>query len=140
MFITSELRILYKLYLIWSQEMSDLISKICSIPKDFHTYQNKSIFQLFTESGYLEQPKSVTKEKLMEHLASNPDLIQNWENYSSDKHYFPAWYFLQKDSVWIVGYSSVPSQERKQTFTSAVEACAEFILHELDQWWERRTR
>jgi hypothetical protein len=116
--------------------MSNIISKVCSIPRDFHFYQNKSITQLFNESGYLEQPNAVTKESLIDHLIANPDLINDWENYSSDKRYSPAWYFLKNNSEWIVGYSGTPSQEQKQTFTSGSDACAEFILRELKQFAE----
>jgi hypothetical protein len=65
--------------------MSNVLSKVCSIPRDFYSSQNKSIIQLFNESGYLEQRDLATKEKLMEHLMANPDLINDWENYSSDK-------------------------------------------------------
>jgi len=120
--------------------MSNLISKICSIPRDFYSDQNKSTIQLFNESGYLEQRDLVTKEKLMEHLMENPDLINDWENYSSDKRVSQGWYFLKDESQWIVGYSSVPSQEQKTFFTSGIEACAEFIIHELKEWTEHSPR
>jgi hypothetical protein len=120
--------------------MSNVLSKVCLIPRDFYSHQNKSVIQLFNESGYLEQRDLVTKEKLMEYLMANPDLITDWENYSSDKRYSPGWYLLKDQSQWIVGYSSVPSQEQKTFFTSGTEACAEFILHELEEWTEHRTR
>lgn len=120
--------------------MSNILSKICSIPRDFYTYQDKSVIQLFSESGYLENPKSITKERLMDYLEANPDLIKDWENYSSNKRVSQGWYFLEEKPKWIVGYASVPSQEYKQAFNSAVEACSEFILHELEEWAKHATR
>ena len=119
--------------------MFDIISKVCSIPRDFHFYQNKSITQLLQESGYLEQPEAVTKERLIEHLTANPDLLIDWENYSSDKRYSPAWYFKQENSEWIVGYFD-QRREREQVFSSGFEACAEFILYELKEFAKRATR
>jgi len=101
---------------------------------------NKSVIQLFNESGYLQQSESVTKERLINYLEENPDLTKDWENYSSDKRVSQGWYFLKDKSEWIVGYSSVPSQEHKQTFASSTEACTEFILHELKELAEHATR
>ena len=120
--------------------MSNPISKICAILKDFYSHQSKSITQLFNESGYVEKPELVTKESLIEHLTTNPNLVKEWENYSSDKRVGQGWYFIKDKSQWTVGYSSVPSQERRQTFASAFEACAEFIIHELREWAEHVTR
>ena len=113
--------------------MKDVISNICSMARNFYKDGSKSIIQLFQESGYLDLTEHVTNEKLMEYLATHPDLVHDWEIYSSGKRYSPAWYFMQFESDWVVGYSSTPSQERKQVYSSGVEACAEFILHEL---WE----
>lgn len=120
--------------------MSNTISKVCSIPRDFHTQQTKSINQLFNESGYLEQPEVVTKEKLIDHLKANPDLIDDWENYSSDKRISQGWYFMKDKSEWIVGYTGTQSQEQIQAFSSSFESCAEFILHELKEFAEHATR
>jgi hypothetical protein len=96
--------------------------------------------QLFNESGYLEEPSLVTKDRILNHLADHPDLVKDWENYSSNKRYSPGWYFLKDKSGWVVGYSGTPSQGQKKIFTSDVEACAEFILHELKVWAEHTLR
>ena len=116
--------------------MSDVISKVCSLPKDFNNQNTKSMEQLFIESGYLEKAGVVTKEKIISYLTANPDLISNWEMYSSDKRYSPAWYFQKDKTDWIVGYFSNPSQEQQSIFQSKFEACAEFILHELKDFAE----
>lgn len=120
--------------------MSTVIAKICSMPKDFHSHTDKNIIQLFNETGYLKEPKIVSKEALIEYLENNPELIKEWEKYSGDKHYSSSWYFLNNDPEWIVGYASVPSQEQKRVYQSRFEACAEFILHELEMFAEHATR
>jgi hypothetical protein len=120
--------------------MLTVISKICSIPKDFYDHKHKNISQLFIETGYLREKKIVSKEALIDYLEDNPELITEWENYSADKRYSPSWYFTSKDSEWIVGYASVPSQEQKMIYQSKFEACAEFILHELEEFAEHATR
>jgi len=63
------------------------------MPKDFHLFGNKSMNQLFKESGYLEKPNLVTKETLTFHLIANPELVSDWENYSWIKEFF-------KDSIF----------------------------------------
>ena len=119
--------------------MSDVISRICSMPKDFHLH-NKSMNQLFNESGYLTETVLVTKEAIMAYIMVNPDLIKDWENYSSDKRVSEGWYFLQEKSEWAVGFAGSPSQKQKFVFTSSFEACAEFILRELREFAEHATR
>jgi hypothetical protein len=111
--------------------MSNVVSKIYSMPRDFHLLGNKSMIQLLIESGYLNEIQLVTKETISTYLAENPDLIIDWENYSSDKRVSKGWYFLKRGSDWIVGYSGSPSQEQKLLFSSEFEAYAEFILREV---------
>ena len=111
--------------------MSNVVSKICSMPRDFHLLGNKSMIQLLIESGYLNETQLVTKETISTYLAENPDLIIDWENYSSDKRVSEGWYFLKRGSDWIVGYAGSPSQEQRLVFSSELEACAEFILREV---------
>lgn len=120
--------------------MSEIIVKVCAMPRDFRNRGHKSMNQLFNESGYLKQPEAVTKERLTDYLRANPDLINDWENYSSDKRVSKGWYFVKDQSEWIVGYAGVPGQNQKQTFTSGFEACAEFILQELKEFAEHATR
>lgn len=118
----------------------DIIQKVCAMAKDFYSKSDKSIWQLFTESGYLKNPKIVTREALVGFLTANPDLIESWQIYSGDKRTEPSWYFLRSNAEWIVGYASVPSQEKRMVYQSKFEACAEFILHELEMFAEHATR
>ena len=111
--------------------MSNVVSKICSMSRDFYSLKNKSIIQLLIESGYIDETQLVTKEAILIYLAENPDLIPDWEIYSSDKRVSEGWYFLREGSDWIVGYAGNPSLKQRLVFSSGFEACAEFILREV---------
>lgn len=119
--------------------MSGLISRICSMPKDFHSLGNKSMNELFIESGYSMAPSQVTKDALIAHLSANQELITEWENYSSDKRVSEGWYLLNDKPWWIVGYAGSSNKENRYSFESGIEACAEFILRELKQFTEHTT-
>ncbi len=90
------------------------------------------MIQLLIKSGYLNKIQLVTKETILTYLTENPDLIIDWENYSSDKRVSEGWYFLKRGSDWIVGYAGSPSQEQRLLFSSEFEAFAEFILREVN--------
>ena len=54
--------------------MSEIIVKVCTMPRDFRKHRHKNMNQLFKESGYLEQPAAVTKQKLYRSSDSKPRL------------------------------------------------------------------
>jgi hypothetical protein len=110
------------------------------MPRDFYLHGTKSMNQLFNESGYLEKSKFVTREALIGCLEKNPELMRDWENYSSDKRVSQGWYFLKEKDQWVVGYVGAPSQEQRHLHASKFEACADFILHELSEFAEHATR
>lgn len=120
--------------------MPDVLQKICSMPKDFYSQQNKSMSQLFRESGYLENSNLVTKDALLIYLSTRPDLMEAWEYYSSDKRVSRGWYFTKSEDGWVVGYISTPGKEQRHKYTSKHEACSEFILHELLEFAEDEAR
>ena len=116
--------------------MSDVISNICSIARDMKMYRNKSMIQLFKESGYLEYTSSIITEEIKQYLADHPDYINDWIIYSSDKRTSEGWYFLQEGSDWIVGYLQETLNDyvriREEKFNSSFEACAIFIIKEIN--------
>jgi hypothetical protein len=103
------------------------------MPKDFISLGNKSMVRLLAESGFLEQRAKVRKDEIIEFLRTHPDFIESWEGYSQDKRSSSGWYLLHEDKIWTVGYFSVGGKKKEQRYTSGFEACAVFILYELDQ-------
>jgi hypothetical protein len=113
--------------------MIDVISKICLMPRDFKVSGNKSMIQLLKKSGYLGHENDVTRDNVVRFLISPPDLIEDWGIYSFDQRISTAWYLLHEDPVWIVGYLNSGMREKESRFTSGFEACAVFIINELER-------
>jgi hypothetical protein len=113
--------------------MSDVISKVCSMPRDFKVSRNKSMIQLLKKSGYLEHKNDVVKDEVIKFLKNHSDLVEDWQIYSLDKRTSTGWYLLHEDSVWTVGYLNIGGREKEYKFTTGFEACAVFIIYELEQ-------
>jgi hypothetical protein len=84
------------------------------------------------ESGYREARPMLTREDLSAHLARHPKLVLDWLRYSEDKRTSGGWYLIHPASGWVVGRLGGSEQEREIRFGSGPDACAEFILRELD--------
>ena len=113
--------------------MAGFISKICSMANDFKTSGNKSMIQLLKESGYKDHEKHIARHEIQKFLEIHPALIDSWEGYSLDKRCSSGWYLVHENSEWIVGYYKSGGKENEQTFQSGFEACAVFILNELER-------
>ena len=83
--------------------MTDILSKVCSIPRDFKTSGNKSVAQLLKESCYLGNSMVLKQEMLIEFLDRNPKFIEDWAAYSIDKRTRGGWYFITNDNQSVVG-------------------------------------
>ena len=113
--------------------MSDALSKVCSMPNDFMTSANKSMVQLLKDSGYMWHKDEVTQDEIIKFLKAHPDHTESWEGYSADKRSSTGWYLLREGNIWTVGYFNIGGKEREQRFNSSFEACAVFILNELEE-------
>lgn len=54
--------------------------------------------------------------------------------YSDDKRTSGGWYFLRRGHRWIVGRLESQPRPDEREYDSQFEACAHFILLELDFW------
>jgi len=114
--------------------MLDTVFKVCSMPRNFKASGNKSMIQLLNESGYGEHKNSIAQDDIMRCLVSRSDLVEDWEVYSEDKRTSAGWYLLHEESVWTVGYArSGGGREKEHKYSSGLEACAVFIINELEQ-------
>ena len=90
--------------------------------------------QLLVESGYCAHPESVTSDAIQTVLRSSIHFIQDWLDYSADKRTSTGWYFTEGlangERTYFVGY--YPGADKMQ-YTKIEEACASFILHEINQ-------
>jgi hypothetical protein len=116
------------------KQTSHIVSKVCSIPRDFHICTNKSMVQLLKESGYPGSRDSITKEEIIRALKTNQDFICDWLDYSDGQRISSGWFFQYRNSEnWVVGYFNGNYFEKEQVFTSGYEACAVFILTEVER-------
>jgi hypothetical protein len=84
------------------------------------------------QTGYRELRPTLTPQMLSGYLARHSGRVSEWLHYSQDKRTSGGWYLLQLSSEWLVGRLGGPDSERELRFASGPEACAEFILRELD--------
>jgi hypothetical protein len=76
------------------------------------------------ESGLLERV-----------LRQHPEMINGWLRWVEDKRWSPAWYFTADDDHYVVGYFSTDKSECKsEIFEDRYQACAAFIIHELEDF------
>jgi hypothetical protein len=107
----------------------DQVDAICRIPQ---TLGRRSLAELVVETGYRELRPTLNGQDLADHLARHPGLVLDWLRYSEDKRTSGGWYLLHPSAEWVVGRLTGPEHGRELRFRAGPEACAEFILRELD--------
>jgi hypothetical protein len=107
----------------------DRLEAICRIP---HALADHSLGDLIAETGYRELRPALTRDLVVGYLAAHPKLVLDWLRYSENKRTPGGWYLMRTGARWVVGRLGGSEQERELRFGSGPEACAEFILRELD--------
>ena len=102
---------------------------VCRIPQ---ALADRSLRDLVDETGYRDLRPALSREAVAAHLAKHPKLVLSWLRYSEDKRTSGGWYLMHPSSGWVVGRLGGSEQERELRFGSGPDACAEFILRELD--------
>ena len=110
---------------------SDRLDAICRIPQALAT-SKRSLRDVVSDSGYRGLRPELTRENLTAHLARHPKVVLDWLRYSANKRSAGGWYLMHPEAAWVVGRLGGSEQERDLRFGSGPEACAEFILRELD--------
>jgi len=110
----------------------EIARRVYYIPSEFHRRGDVSVVALVEESGYDNTNTSSLRQAIEQQLRARPALIEDWLGYSADKRTSRGWYF-QDDPVPIVAYfESGVGRSREQRFTDRAQACAEFIMRELE--------
>ena len=107
----------------------DRLDPICRIPE---ALPRRSLRDLVDETGYRDLRPTLSRDDVASHLVRHPKLVLDWLRYSENKRTSGGWYLVHPSSGWVVGRLAGPEQERELRFGSGPEACAEFILRELD--------
>jgi hypothetical protein len=94
-----------------------------------------SMQSLLAESEYCDLRTVMTRAALVELLESHSQLIDDWLRYSEDKRTTGGRFLRGKPPLWEVGRLDDRQHEVDLAcFPSASEACAEYVLRELDFW------
>ena len=111
--------------------MESVYKKICSIPQNFLAVKNISIKQLIKESGFDENIEKIKLDELANFIKLNPNYVDSWLQYSSDKRTSSGWYFSKTNDKYLIGYLNSYKNEKVEEYDSVYNACANFILREL---------
>jgi len=122
-----------------SQAMAPSFEQVATICRIAHDHslrpEGKSLRELLMASNYRQLRPDISAEILCGYLADHPEVVTQWSMYSEDKRTSGGWYFLNYGRAGTVGRLG-PRATRidERHYGSAVEACAHYILEELDFW------
>lgn len=85
----------------------------------------KSVVTLLREARYFDRHTELSEDAIRAHLATNPELVEDYITYSADKRTGSGWYLIEDGTVGY--YPCGPEMTHKDIVT----ACAEFIVREL---------
>lgn len=112
--------------------MADLIFKLINIAKEFSQKHTVSIYELLQKTSYLKVAGQISEQDLYEGLATHPDFVSDWLEYSENKRTDGGWYFKLSDrNKYLVG-SVNESGITETEYDDKIEACAVFVKQELD--------
>lgn len=110
-----------------------MLNDVINIPKKLRE-QNTSFYKLLEKSGYFEFFSRINEVEILGQLNINPELVQQWMQYSDDKRITSGWYFTQdKDLQYVVGYHPRIIGTTPSKFNNIKEACAAFIKIEIEE-------
>ena len=112
---------------------SEQIAKICGIELDVESSdRDASLRTGISDSGYPKVRPGLTDEVLVHYLRSRPELVTHWLRYSGSKRTTSGWHLLDDGDHWTV--TRLLPRRSGEHYGSLRQACAHFILAELDFW------
>jgi hypothetical protein len=110
-------------------DMMSVASAICQLPVLFRSTDDRSMLDLLAITGYTPGLTRLTRDALLAALRVEPALVDVWLTHSVDKRTPSGWYFSSEQGASVVAFH--PDGPRF-AFADPIEACAEFILREVD--------
>lgn len=107
-----------------------IVERVCRIPADLRQVRTKSVIQLAEEIGLPEYRRCITSSAVKSQLIAQPELVDDWLQWSGDKRTSSGWYISENGNEVFVGY--YPNGEEKR-FTDRISACTQFVLHEIEE-------
>jgi hypothetical protein len=88
---------------------------------------------LVSATGYERHRKTISVDEIRQALAERPELADEWIDYSADRRVTQGWYYRPVSTgEFEVGYAGVATEGREHVFGDKLQACAEFVIRELD--------
>ena len=113
----------------------EIAMQIVTMPRRFHSLGNISIFSLLEETGYFELHDQVSESDIRVALLLDPECVQEWMQYCSDKRTSSGWFIrLNDEELYEVGYFDIKADHdtNRVQYKDAIDACAAFIKHEIE--------
>lgn len=98
-----------------------------------HPLAGRSVDDLLEGLDYATLRRAIDRYALMAFVERHPECIEAWQGYSADKRTPGGFYFLS-DQCQVGSVEAGGVRTDALTFDSAAEACATYILRELDYW------
>lgn len=108
------------------------LSKICRMPIAFSNRSDVTMIQLFEESGYIESRKEIDKEKILEYVKMDKNIVDAWILYSEDQRCTPSWYFTGQKVAYLTREGK---SENEMHFDDPAEGCAIYIKKMVEQFY-----
>ena len=114
---------------------SDMVAQIVTLPRKFQALGNVSMFSLLEATGYFKLRDQISEDDIRTALLCRPECVQEWIQYSEDKRISSGWYATKNDEgCYETGYiADVSTPRNRVQYEGAVDACASFIKHEIDE-------
>ncbi len=113
-----------------SSTKDNCIEKVCSLPLDFQV-ADKSSLTLLQESKFADFHNDITKQDIKDYISRHADLIDSWKIWSEDKRTWGYYLSISADKYFVGSLDKDGKENFSKSFTTAEEACAEFILREV---------
>lgn len=112
----------------------EYLKRICYLPKEFYRRGDVSIVELLNELDYATMRTLIDEKYLVSIIEQDPQIINDWSSWSSDKRVDKGWVFQGSEQLgWTVWYYSPESTKAPApTHKNGAEACAHYILADLD--------
>lgn len=117
-----------------SASNDQLANAVASLAGRYRRQEELTIYELLMRTGYLERREELTGEAIRRALATSPEYLVEWLEYSANKRSSAGWYIREQHGRVEVGnLRSDGSAAEERSYADLEEACGDFILRELDQ-------
>jgi hypothetical protein len=107
------------------------LEKICNLPVHFKV-SDKSSVELLLESKFLEFSKEISQQEIKNYLLLHRNLIDNWKIWSENKRALGYYLLINSEKYFIGSIDNDGNENFSKSFNTAEDACAEFILREVN--------